>query len=397
MLFVFFCVTISLGDVMRFFKSKVFKSIVAIFLAIVIIMLTLLISAVVAGLCYTDNNIEYQNSHLEYLKNEYYVNYTPQDEQKFADFDIKQAIEDGVKFNEIAFLGTHNSYQLLTTKPKQALMKAVEIVTFGKVDYTKAVFEMDTLTTQLEHGVRNLEIDVETVDNGENISFIVTHDPILDNVSSCYDFAKALEEIKLWSDNNPHHLPVTIIIEPKGGVPNINDMQDFSLEYANELDKVIKDVLGDTLLTPAQMMRDYANFKAMREADDWLTLEETLGKVMVLLHDCDTTDSYIEQDTTIKSQAMFPMLRFEDIHKEYTSFILENDPDNAVKNNSETIDECKIIVRTRADSYPRFSDQRYDAANKCGSQIITTDYPPRTVRQNEHTYTFDGYTVKLLK
>lgn len=391
------CDNIFLGDVMRVFKSKIFKIFISVFLALAIIMLGLFISANVAGFIQINKNIEYQNNHLDYLKNEYYVNYTPCDEQKLADFDIQQAIADGVKFNEVAFLGTHNSYQLLTTKQKRALMKAIEIISLGKVDYTKATFEMDTLTKQLEYGVRNLEIDIETVDDGENISFIVTHAPIIDNVSSCYDFAKALEEIKLWSDNNPNHLPITILVEPKGKVLNINDMKDFSVEYANELGETIKNVLGDTLLTPAQMMGDYANFKEMRENDDWLTLEKTLGKVMVLMHDCNITDAYIEQDTTIKSQVMFPMLRFEDITKDYTSFILDNDAEEAYKNNRASIEMCNLIVRTRADSYPNFSNKRYAYADVCGSQIITTDYPPRDVRADEHTYDFDGYTVKLLK
>ncbi len=381
---------------MKFFKCKAVKVVVSLFLTVLIIMLGLLASAVIGGLCYNDNNIEYQNSHLDYLKNEYYVNYTPCDEQKFADFDLQQAYADGVKFNEVAFLGTHNSYQLLATPNFRALMKAVEIVTFGAVNYEKYTFEMDTLTTQLENGIRNLEIDIQTVDDGENISFIVTHNPIIDSVSSAYDFAKALEEIKLWSDNNPNHLPITIIIEPKGDVANINDMKDFSVDYANVLGETIKNVLGDTLLTPAQMMGDYANFEEMRMADDWLTLEETLDKVMILMHDCSITEDYIAQDETIKSLPIFPMLRFDDINKSYTSFILNNDADSAFRNNPASIGMRNVIVRTRADSFPNFSDERYIYADLCGSQIITTDYPPRTVREDEHTYSFDGYTVKLL-
>lgn len=382
---------------MRIFKSKIFKIFISVFLAIAIIMLGLFIATNVAGFIQIDKNIEYQNEHLDYLKTEYYVNYTPCDEQKLADFDIQQALTDGVKFNEVAFLGTHNSYQLLATKPKRALMKAIELISLGKVDYTKATFEMDTLTKQLEYGVRNLEIDIETVDDGKNISFIVTHAPIIDNVSSCYDFARALEEIKLWSDNNPNHLPITILIEPKGDVLKINNMQDFSLEYANELGEVIREVLGDTLLTPADMMGNYTNFKEMRENDGWFTLEETLGKVMVLMHPCDVTDGYIKQDETIKLQVMFPMLRFDSINETHASFILDNEPDQAGINNAKTIGECNLIVRTRADSHPKFSDERYASADVCGSQIITTDYPPRSVRTDEHTYTFDGYAVKLLK
>lgn len=380
---------------MRFFKNKIVKVVLSLILALLLFAAGLFVTVFITGLCYTDNNIEYQNSHIDYLKNEYYVNYTPCDEQKFADFDLQQAFDDGVKFNEVAFLGTHNSYQILATAPKRASYKFLKFITFGAV-YDKSEFEMDTLTTQLENGIRNLEIDIETVDDGNNVSFIVTHDPIFDNVSSCYDFAKALEEIKLWSDNNPDHLPVTIIIEPKSKVTNINNMKDFSLEYANALGETVENVLGDTLLTPDQMMRDYASFEEMRMADDWLILEETLGKVMVLLHDCDVTDDYIAQDETIKSLPIFPMLRFEDIDKSYTSFILDNDPESAVNNNPTSIGSYNVIVRTRADSYPNFSDERYAYTDECGSQIITTDYPPRTVRQDQHTYNFDGYTVELL-
>lgn len=380
---------------MKLLKSKTFKVIIAVILAVILFPPAVYLSVLITGFCYDSKNIEYQNSHLEYLKNEYYVNYTPCDEQKFADFDLQQAYADGVKINEVAFLGTHNSYQLLATAPRRTYDKLCQIIPTGKKG-DKLGFEMDTLTVQLENGIRNLEIDIETVDDGKNVSFIVTHDPILDNVSSCYDFAKALEEIKLWSDNNPNHLPITILIEPKAEVTEIKDMKNFSVDYANVLGETIKNVLGDTLLTPAQMMRDYASFEEMRMADDWLTLEETLGKVMVLLHDCDVTDDYIAQDETIKSLPIFPMLRFEDIDKSYTSFILENEPDVATKNNPTSIGMYNMIVRTRADSFPNFSDERYADTDSCGSQIITTDFPPRTVRKDAHTYSFDGYTVKLL-
>ena len=173
-------------------------------------------------------------------------------------------------------------------------------------------------------------------------------------------------------------------------------MKDFSVEYANKLGEMLKNTLGDTLLTPAQMMRDYESFEEMRMADDWLTLEETCGKIMVLMHDCDVTDEYIAQDETIKSLPIFPMLRFEDINKSYTSFILENDASVAYINNPASIGVKNVIVRTRADAFPKYSDERYVYADVCGSQIITTDYPPRTVREDEHTYTFDGYTVKLV-
>lgn len=360
--------------------------------------LALLPQAVCASFASAKENLAMQNEHMAYLENEYYTeNYTPCDESNIASFDIAKAVNDGVKFNEVAFLGTHNSYQLKSNETYTKLYDKLGVLTFGIVDTTKTSFNMDTLTEQLELGMRSLELDIETVVKNGETSFIVCHDPVLDNTSSCYDFEKALEDIKMWSDNNPNHLPVTIIIEPKGNIVPINGLRNFSLQYANEFDKVLAEKLGDALLTPADMMGDYESFKAMREADGWLSLGDTLGKVLVLLHDSSVTDEYINQDTTIKSQAMFPMLRYADINKSYTSFIIDNAPEEALEHEEKSIDECNLIVRTRADSFPTFSDERYENTNKCKSQIISTDYPFKADGTDSHIYSFDGCTVKLIK
>ncbi len=354
-------------------------------------------SMLVAGFLQINKNIEYQNERLEYLKGEYYTDsYVPCDEQRFADFDIEKAFEQGVKINEIAVIGTHNSYQSLATTQKRILEKVRSVLSSGEKGGNRN-FEMDTYTEQLEKGVRNLEIDIETVDDGADVSFIVTHDPITDNASSAYDFAKGLEEIALWSDNNPKHIPVYLLIEPKKNVDSVNNMKDFSVEYAMELDGVIRDVLGDRLLTPELVKGEFDSFEQMRKADSWPSLKDAAGKIIVLLHPCDVTQEYIDADTSVSSQAMFPVLRFEDIEKSYASFILDNDSETALGNNRITVDEKKLMVRTRADNYPDFSDDEYGYADSCGSHIITTDYPPRSVRADEHIYDFDGYTVKLLK
>lgn len=351
----------------------------------------------ISGFLQINKNIEYQNNHLEYLKSEYYnSSYASADEQKFADFDIEKAFEQGVRINEIAVIGTHNSYQTLATPQKRLLEKVRSVLSSGEKGGNRN-FEMDTYTEQLENGVRNLEIDIETVDDGKEISFIVTHSPITDNVSSAYDFAKGLEEIVMWSDNNPNHLPVYLLVEPKKNVDSINNMKEFSVEYAIELDSVIRETLGDRLLTPELVKGEFESLGEMRMADSWPTLKEASGKILVLLHPCDVTEEYINTDTAISSQAMFPMLRFEDIEKPYASFILDNEPEIAMENNRITVDEKRLMVRTRADNYPDFTDEQYGYTDICGSHIITTDYPPRSVRPDEHTYDFDGYTVKLLR
>ncbi len=341
-------------------------------------------------------NIEIQSNHMQSLE-EFYESYTPKNENQFANFDIEKAISDKVKFNEVKFLGTHNSYQITSSDEYKKLYNAVSDLTLGIVDRTKTDFCMDTLTQQLECGIRSIEIDIETVVTENEVSFIVSHDPVLDNSSSCFDFEKALEEIKMWSEHNPNHLPISVIIEPKKNVTPIRNMKNFTLQYANAFDELLREKLGDTLLTPKDMMGEYESFGEMRENDGWLTLEATLGKVLVLLHDTTVTGDYISQDESIKSQAMFPMLRYDDRYESYASFIIDNDPETALEHEAETVDKCNLIVRTRADSYPSHSDERYENTNKCRSQIISTDYPPRASETDEHVYDFSGYTAMLIK
>lgn len=381
-------------------KNLKIKRILKIFLSIILCLALLLavlsVSSVIAGFFQINRNIDYQDKHLEYLKNEYYTDfYVPCDEQKLADFNIANAVSDGVRINDIAVIGTHNSYQRKGTLPKRGLMRLLQLISFGAVE-NKAVFEMDTFTQQLEQGVRNLELDIETVDDNGEISFIVTHKPIFDNVTSAYDFTKALEEIVLWSDNNPEHMPVYLLIEPKSDVAQVNNMKKFSLEYALKFDSELRRCLGDRLLTPAEAMGDYDSLEDMRNADGWPTLEQASGRIIVLLHPCDVTQEYVDYDVTVSSQAMFPMLRPDEAGKSYASFILDNNPASARENNKMTVDEKNLMVRTRADDYPDFSDERYSVADDCGSHIITTDYPPRSVRENEHTYNFGGYMIKMI-
>lgn len=382
-------------------KNKGLLKALIIFLAVIISPLLIYgiiyASYYLSGFFQIQKNFDYQNARMEYLENEYYTDsYTPCDEDKIADFDLQKAFSDGVKINEIAVIGTHNSYQMLPTPQRRLHEKILKVLYNGKKG-TKYKFEMDSYTEQLEYGIRNLEIDIEAVDKNGEISFVVSHEPIKDNTSSAYDFAEGLREIAMWSDHNPNHLPVYLLIEPKGDVPSVCHMQNFSIEYAKELDKITREVLGDRLMTPKKLMGNYETFEEMRTADGWPTLKEAAGKIIVLLHPCDVTEDYINLDTSLSSQAIFPVLVFEDIERDCASFILDNEPKYAKENNKKTVDEKNLMVRTRADSYPNFSDERYAFANECGSHIITTDYPPRTVRESDHTYTFDGYTVKLLK
>jgi len=342
-------------------------------------------------------NYDYQASHMLELE-EYYKDYTPKDENAYCAFDLDSALADGVKFNEVSFIATHNSYECSGSESYKKLYSKLSDLTFGLVSYERVLFESEDLTDQFECGIRSIELDVETKVSGSDISFVVSHKPGVEISSNCYDFETAMREVKLWSDNNPGHLPVTIIIEPKKNVPPIGGLKNFTAGYAKKLDDVIRSVLGDTLLTPADMMGEYSSFKEMREADGWLPLADTLGKVMVLLHDTNATEGYISIDKSLRTQAMFPMLRANDADRDCASFLLVNDAKEALKKSQSLRLDKKLCVRTRTDNFYTPEDKcEIENASLSGSNIISTDHPVfNGDRDFDYEVTFDGgYTVKL--
>ena len=182
----------------------------------------------------------------------------PVDEASFFAGDLDAELEFGIKFNEISYLGTHNSYQSESTETTKKLYRNLSDITFGLVAPETADFESETLTDQLNSGIRSLEIDVEVFDRNGEISFTCMHSPNIEMTTTCYDFELAMKEIAMWSENNPDHLPITIIIEPKETFLPMKDMKKFSIGYADEFDAVLRKTLGEKLFTPADMLRDYS-------------------------------------------------------------------------------------------------------------------------------------------
>lgn len=345
-------------------------------------------------------NISEQLERIEELSKLYASgDYVPVNESELVGFDVQKAYADGVKFNEVAYIATHNSYQLQSVPSLQKLFRDLETVSFGLINGDIPLYCSDTLTEQFNVGIRSIELDVETVVDGDDVKFVCTHSPLLDMTTSCYDFELALEEIKMWSDANPGHLPISIIVEPKEFFILENGMRFINLEYANVLDNLIREVFGDKLITPAEMMGEHNSLKEMREADDWMPLKDCAGRVAVFFHDTDgVTGRFIKQDETIKSRAMFPMLRYKDRDKSYASVLIVNKPDDIEKYSSELIYEKNLIVRTRVDSFGSYNEEDRIKTLESGAQILSTDYPRKADMTNVEYYVdFNGGSAKIIK
>ncbi len=323
----------------------------------------------------------------------------PVDQSVFFDGDLQAALDSGIKFNELRYTATHNSYQTESVDELKQLYGKLNELTFGLVSAKEADFVSPTLTEQLSSGIYSLELDIEVIDKKGDVSFTCMHAPQIQMTTSCYDFALAMKEIALWSDNNPNHLPITIIIEPKGFFLPMENMKSLNLDYAKVLDQTLRDTLGDKLFTPADMLRDYESFGAMRKADDWCKVKDMLGKVLILMHTCDTTEAYIKLDSSLKTQAMFPMLREEDTQRDCASFILLNDPRESLDDIKNAVEEDRLIVRTRADKFTEVTDERREKAFDSGAQIVSTDYPVKPgLSADDYVVSFGGNkTITLSK
>lgn len=323
----------------------------------------------------------------------------PVNEADFFDGDLAAELDAGLKFNEISFIATHNSYQKKPVASMQKIFYNLSDLTFGLISSETGQFNSQTLTQQFNCGIRSIEMDIETIVKDNTITFTCMHSPTIDMTTTCYDFALALKEISLWSDNNPGHLPITVIVEPKSIFLPIENMEFFNINYAKELDKVIRANLGDKLFTPADMLRDYKTFGEMRAADDWRRVDEMLGKVLILLHETGVTEDYIALDPTFGTQAMFPMLREKDASRDCASFLLINEPKKALESKGDILDTSKLIIRTRADSYGSVDENKRNNAISSGAQIISTDYPMRDdLTEDAYVLTFgNNKTIRSVK
>lgn len=367
-------------------------TIIAIFLAFVFLV----------GLTFTVNRfqgkkvIQNQIEHINALTQYYNSNeFKPVDEQKFCNFDLSKANE--ISYQQVRFLATHNSY-----KSKASAYSSVVngmLASVADNGWHSWSYYFDSITEQLNNGLRSIEIDVYALSNGK---FEATHHPILDRSGSTIDFDLALTELTLWSDNNPDHLPITILVEPKEWYFEISGHNFKKQDYAN-LDDTIKTRLGHRLCTPSDMLKDFTTFEEMREANAWPTLEELRGKFIIMLHPSKRQPLYYDLDPTLRSLSMFPAYDKRDVslteqQMKMVNFAISNFP----LQDSELIaeyDRKNFFIRTRMDIYPDHYENVYQAAIQSKANVLSTDFPIRKCNLDKDDYTvsgiIDNYTVTL--
>ena len=367
------------------------------YISVFFTLLMLVIPLVTQSFVQRGRDIRNQRERLETLEAQYASGAFPfADEASIVDGDLAAALESGVRLDDLSYIATHNSYQTHSVSAWVRACTSISRILPDVMPDGTGTLDHETLTDQLNAGIRSFELDVEAASKAGKPYFYCMHSPVIDMTTSCYDFALALREVRLWSEHHPSHLPITIILEPKLRFVPMGSLRFFSLQYANALDAFLREHLGDTLLEPADMLREYTTFAEMRQADDWLP--DLCGKVLVLFHydwqdDGEIINAYMRQDETFRTQAMFPL--HVDSSLPNACFLAYNEP-QTVQDLQDMLSREHFIVRTRTDAHPIRSDERRSTALICGAQILSTDYPPRFSSDADDPVSFpDGKTVRI--
>jgi len=246
-----------------------------------------------------------------------------------------------VRINELQMMGTHNSYRVRPPAPLfDRLIASRDLVRGGGVDPFELDYGHRPLAQQFTRlGARQIELDVFAdpdgglyanrafngfsgvnlpVASGEpalsNPGFKTLHIQDFDYASTCLTFVACLQQVKAWSDANPTHFPIMILVEVKAeAIPPLLGFQPaipppITTALLNDLDAEIQSVFtAEDMITPDDVRGNAASLReAVTSGEGWPTLAAARGKVMFGLDNVDEVrDLYVGQDRDLQGRAMF--------------------------------------------------------------------------------------------
>jgi hypothetical protein len=321
-----------------------------------------------------------------------------------------------VHLNQIQVIGTHNSYNM-GFAPSEAKYFAEH---YAKA-YHGLEYHHQTLTQQLNAGVRQLELDIVQDPQGGRFAnpkivgltkqaglpadpdFDPKHDFLkpgfkaihlgdLNQRSSCTLFVQCLRDVRAWSKAHPKHVPIFILVEDKQGkisqLPDAVTAEPWTAATWDAMDAEIRSVFKpNEIITPDQVRGKYATLEEAVLAGNWPTLAKARGKVVFLLYNRQSAPPYLEGHAMMKSRVLFVNGR----PGEPEAGFVEQDKESATE--IDALVKKGYLVRTRGDfntDQGRTNDAtRKDETLKSGAQMVSTDFP------SSEPAPWTGYTVAL--
>ncbi len=300
--------------------------------------------------------------------------------------DVAAAKSAPPRINDIAVIGTHNSYKQPMPPATMAKLRAIDPEMADALDYSHR-----SLVEQLNAGARQLEIDVSYDPHGGHYArgssdpklqqpgFKVLHIPGIDNASSCVLLAECLTIIRDWSLKHPRHVPILLMFNAKdeqnaarGGI----DALPFDEAAYDALDAEIRMVIEPAkLVVPDDVQGRYATLRESVLANNWPLLDASRGKFLFALDEPPAKVAvYRGTRRSLEGRVFFINT---DEASPAAAYLTLNDP---VRDGARIRRDVAagFIVRTRADAntieartnkvVPR------DTALAGGAQYVSTDY-----------------------
>lgn len=344
------------------------------FSAYFLVALTGFIAATVSAQKAKDVWANWQNEYVSYLEQKYSEdeNFSKVNE---ADFLTRADLSEvyAAKLNEIRYIASHNSYKTgLTPETKYFYHGPLAAIMGKQYDYI-----FDTITEQLNCGIRSIELDANKIKTDDGFKIECLHSDLLETNSTMINFDKGLHEIRMWMDRNPDALPIIVLVEPKGG-------KNFDLEAFDKFDEMLFDNFGDKLVTPKKLLdgAGVKDFDEFRAKNAYPTVDSLKGKIIFLLHEKDSLETYMERDPDMQKSAMNIALEYTTVEKkgkEYSRFsftAILNDPTKQKDLIAKAVNEDNFMVRTRLDKYAVVKDHWYKNGIESDANILSTDYTP---------------------
>ena len=343
------------------------------------------------------------------------------------------AADGAVTMDQIQTIGSHNSYH---QKPAPEVLETLAALSQEQAHAIE--YGHETITEQLEeYGVRQLEIDVYADPEGglyadrkalpiiglpeasgepalDEPGFKVLHVQDYDFETSCLTLIACMEEVRDWSDANPDHLPIMIMLEGKadrvedqaaeGGV-SLEDVPveftqpvPYTREVFDDLEAELMSVFpDDQIFTPDELRGDHDTLREAVLEDGWPSVDELRGQVFFGLIDTgEERDEYRGDAASLEGRLMFTSADEGDPD---AAFVRVDDPIEEGDRIRELVQDG-FLVRARADvpgQQARTGDTtRREAAFASGAQYISTDmYRPDPSLGSDYTVELPGGAVAI--
>ncbi len=331
---------------------------------------------------------------------------------------VAYPLDDQLRLNQMQVLGTHNSYHIAPDPALATVLNKIDPAWPRTLEYTHVPLDAQFS----DQGIRQVELDVFADPSGGLYSFRhgppavgqpgasglaeldapgfkVMHEQDVDYSSTCLTFVACLKTVKQWSDSNPGHAPIMILVEAKDGP--ISDPQNlgfvkpipFDSAQFDALDAEIRGVFAaEDLITPDDVRGDHDTLEQAVLAGDWPTLGQTRGKVMFTLDNAAKRATYAEGHPSLRGRVLFTNATPGEPE---AAFVERNDAGPMQADITDLVRKG-YMVRTRADAemvQPSANDNTWaQAALAGGAQWISTDYPVADARFPNYTVAIPGGT-----